>query len=73
MTEDHPRRDLEVDADALDRVALIADFFAGLAEQAGEPGKQFDNVADAATFRRWSGLLRDVKEEVPFHRLKDGS
>lgn len=73
MTEDHPRRELELDADALDRVALIADFFAGLADQAGEPGKHFDNVADAVTFRRWSQFLREVKEEVPFHRLKDGS
>lgn len=70
---DHPRHELELDADALARVALIADYFEELALQDGDVAHAEDVSVDAEVLRRWETLCREARTDVRTRQMKDGS
>lgn len=72
--DEHPRRSLELDADALDRVAEIGDFLAARArngDPSAVPPVEPDPVSatrvedEMIVLRAWADLCRTAKEATP--------
>lgn len=58
-----PEMDLNADAEALDRVAQVTEYLAGLADGDGESEKATSMRADAATMRRYAEMWRNVASQ----------